>query len=118
MIQHSYVGHGQIDHQALEAAKARAVYYGAAGFVDPRTYTLDVYAIRRLEKQPWKATVRLSLQAAGYGAAFGAAMGYMGIDPLNVTPEYGISPSGGVMTVDDEPMDYRRHLLDWRQVYM
>lgn len=118
MIRHPYVAHGEIDHQALEAAQTRAVYYGSAGFADPRTYTLDVYAIRRLEKQPWKATVRLSLQAAAYGAAFYGAMGYLGVDPLNVTPGYGISPSGGVMTVDGEPMDYRRHLLDLGQVYM
>lgn len=118
MIEHPYYQLGKLEREAHEAAKTRAIYYGAAGLVDPRTYTVDVYTIRRLYKQPWRATIRMSLQAAGYGVAVGALFGYLGFDPLNVTPGYGFSPEGENMTVDGEPVNVRDQLFDMRQFYM
>ena len=118
MIEHPYYELAELDRDAHEAAKTRALYYGAAGFVDPRTYTVDVYTIRRVYKQPWLGTLRLSLQAAGYGAAYGATMGYLGFDLLNVTPGYGFSPEGESMTVDGVPVNVRDQLFDMRQFYM
>ncbi len=118
MMVHPYVRGGQLDRQAIEAANQRTVYYGTLGFIDPRTYTLDVYMIRKVSKQSWKATLGLSVQAAAYGAAFGAVMGYLGYDPLNVTPGYGMSLEGGTVTLDGVPAKPVELLFDSRQYYM
>ena len=89
MIVHPYINSGEIDRQAIDAANQRMMYYGTMGLLDPRTYTLDVYAIRKLERQPWKSTLRMSAAAAGYGAATMMAAAYLGYDPMEVTPGYG-----------------------------
>jgi hypothetical protein len=60
----------------------------------------------------------MSLQAAGYGVALGSILGYLGFDPLNVTPGYGISFEGGTVTEDGIPFDYSEKLFDMRQFYM
>jgi hypothetical protein len=118
MIQHPYVGHGAIDHQALDAAQQRAEYYGMMGVYDPRTYTIDPLIIRRVEKQPWKVVGRMSLHAMVVGVAFGAALGYMGYDPLNVTPGYGMTPGESAMTIDGVPVEPSDLLFDLSQLYM
>ncbi len=89
MIEHPYVMHGEIDRQAIDAANQRMIYYGTMGLLDPRTYTVDVYAIRKIERQPWKVTLRMSAAAAGYGAATAMMISHYGYDPLDVTPGYG-----------------------------
>ena len=118
MIRHPYVAHGEVDHQALDAAHQRALAYGTMGLYDPRTYTIDPLIIRRVEKQPWKVVVRMSLHAMVVGVAAGAALGYMGYDPLNVTPGYGMSPEGGTVTIDGVPAEPMDLLFDVRQLYM
>ncbi len=118
MIRHPYVGYGSIDHQALEAAQQRAVVYGSMGVYDPRTYTIDPLIIRRVEKQPWKVVAGMSLHAMVVGVAFGAAMGYMGYDPLDVTPGYGMSPGKSGMTIDGVPVEPSDLLFDVSQLYM
>ncbi len=115
---HPYVQGGQLDRQAIEAANQRTVYYGTLGFMDPRTYTLDVYMIRKMAKQPWAATIRLSAQAAMIGAATAGVLGHLGYDVLNVTPGYGYSPEGGTMTVDGVPVKPVDLLFDDRRYYM
>ncbi len=85
---HPYVQGGQLDRQAIDAANQRTVYYGTLGFMDPRTYTLDVYMIRKVAKQPWASTIRMSAQAAMIGAATAGLFGhYSPVDPIGITPE-------------------------------
>ena len=87
MMEHPYVRGGQLDRQAIEAANQRSVYYGTLGFMDPRTYTLDVFLIRVIEKQTWKSTIRMSGQAAMIGAATAGLFGhYSPVDPFELTP--------------------------------
>lgn len=93
MMVHPYVQGGELDRQAIDAANQRTVYYGTLGLMDPRTYTLDVYMIRKVAKQPWAVTLRMSAEAAAIGAATSGLFGhYSPVDPFEVTPEYSQLP--------------------------
>jgi hypothetical protein len=73
---------------ASQASIDRGIYYGTLGALDPRTYTLDVMAGRAVGLSTTRA-LGYSLVNAVMGTAFA---GYIGIDPLNRTPGYGLSP--------------------------
>ncbi len=108
MMEHPYVRGGQLDRQAIDAANQRTVYYGTLGFMDPRTYTLDVYMIRRIGKHPWKSTIRLSGQAAMIGAATSGLFGhYSPVDPFELTPEY-----------TQRASEYDAFAIDLKNLYM
>lgn len=93
MIQHPYVSHGRLHHEAHTAAKHRAVFYGTAGFVDPKAHFVDPLMFRR--GSTWRGAWVRSMYLAGATGVVMATVGYLGFDPLNVTPGYG-------MTLDPE----------------
>ena len=89
MIQHPYVVHGRLDREANEAAMHRAAFYGTAGFVDPKAHFVDPFFFRR--GSTWgRAWIGSMYLAAATGLVMATA-GYMGFDPLNVTPGYGLT---------------------------
>jgi hypothetical protein len=94
MIRHPYP-----DEQSRHAARQRMVYYGLPGMVDPRTYTLDPYIFVRAGLS-WKAAMALSLKMAVGTSMVLAAAGYIGMDPMNVTPGHGISPGSTPVPFD------------------
>ncbi len=101
-----------LDEQAVKAANKRAVYYGTAGVLDPRTYTIDALALR--------STGMTYMHALGVSVPMAvlapAATGYVGLDPLNVTPGYGVTPpSRGRFR---KAIDLFRHIFDLRSLYM
>ncbi len=70
----------------------RAATYFTFGYIDPRTYTLEPWAIARTTGTGMAMAFAASLQLAAVTAWTSAALGYMGYDPMNVTPGYGMSP--------------------------
>jgi hypothetical protein len=113
MIEHPYVGHGTLEREAAKASQYRMVYYGTLGIFDPRTYTIDAFALR-LSGMTYMQAVRASMGMAVAGAAMLGST----LDPLNVTPGYGITPEGGTLTRDGIPVEYVEELLDVSQYYM
>ena len=73
---------------STRASHERGIYYGTMGVFDPRTYTLDLMAGRAAGLSMSRA-LGFSLANAVMGSAFA---GYIGIDPYNRTPGYGLSP--------------------------
>ncbi len=118
------------DEEARSAGVKRAVYYGSAGFIDPRTWTMDpalFYTYHRrssphlMRRTVMKSAFAGSMRMALVTSAVYASVAYMGGDPLNVTPGYGHTPGDGGMTVDGEYHSYSEYLargLDSRQYYM
>lgn len=90
MIEHAYVQAGELHVEAHDAAVERAFSYGTAGLLDPRTYTLEPYLFRRAGLS-WSAAYRVSFMTALWTVPIAATMGYLGYDPLNLTPGYGIT---------------------------
>ncbi len=99
--------HDPLDEQAVQAANKRAVYYGTAGLLDPRTYTLDAFVLRSTGMSYLRA-VGVSLPAA---TVLPAAVTYMGLDPFDVTPGYGLSPT-------TDRRELRKQVVDLRSLYM
>ncbi len=95
MIVHPYHVPWDDEHlhgSAHRAAMKRGIVYATAGYIDPRTYTIDPWAISRVTGVSYRAAMVSSLSfATAAGLAVGA-VAYMGADPLNVTPGYGLSP--------------------------
>lgn len=90
MIQHPYVVGGDFHSEAHAAAMDRAFYYGTAGLMDPRAYTLEPWLLRKAGMS-WSAALRASAVMAIWTVPFAATFGYLGFDPLNVTPGYGLT---------------------------
>ncbi len=84
MIRHPYVHRGFLDHEAHDAAKDRALVYGSAGFLDPRTYTLDPYLMHKAGLG-WRAAFATSARVATVVAPMVAATAYLR-DPLDTEP--------------------------------
>lgn len=89
MIRDPYFHAGEVDRQALDAANERAIYYGAMGFLDARTYTLDALAFMAAERISYPSAVAVSLPLSVLAPA---VITWGGLDPLDVTPDHGISP--------------------------
>ncbi len=96
-----------LDYQAEEAARKRAVYYGTAGLLDPRTYTLDAFALRSTGMSYLRA-VGVSIPVAVVGPA---VVAYAGLDPFDITPGYGVSPT-------TNRREWHKHVIDLRSLYM
>ena len=118
------------DESAHRAGLKRAVYYGSAGFLDPRTWTLDpglfyFYRRRLYPTIPRRVIVKSafagSIRMAAMTSLSVSISAYLAADPLNVTPGYGHTPERGGMTVDGELYSHGEYLslgLDPRQYYM
>ncbi len=118
------------DEEARRAGTKRALYYGSAGFIDPRTWTLDpaLFYVHHRRSSPHllRRTIVKSAYAGSMRMAFMtsvvmAAGAYMGMDPLDVTPGYGMTPTNQGLTIDGElqsPSDSLRFGLDTQQYYM
>ncbi len=118
------------DESAHRAAKKRAIYYGSAGFLDPRTWTLDpglfYFYRRRLyttipRRIILKSAFAGSIRMAAWTSVSVATAAYLGADPLNVTPGYGHTPEQGGVTVDGELHSLGEYFalgLDPRHYYM
>lgn len=84
---------GQHIHgSAHRAAMKRGAVYATAGFIDPRTYTFDPWVIVRSTGVPYRAAMATSMRLAVVTGLAVGTVAYMGLDPLNVTPGYGLSP--------------------------
>lgn len=90
MIEHPYIEAGEFHAEAHNAAVERALFYGTGGLLDPRAYTLEPYLFRRAGL-PWSAAYRASAMLALWTVPVAATLGYLGYDPLNLTPGYGIT---------------------------
>ncbi|AXQ65495.1 MAG: hypothetical protein [Circular genetic element sp.] len=95
MMIHPY--HAPWDNQhihgsAHRAAMKRGAFYATAGFIDPRTYTVDPWFIVRGTGMSWSSALGVSMRIASVTGLLVGAVAYMGVDPLNVTPGYGFSP--------------------------
>lgn len=77
---------------AHRAAMKRGAFYSGSGFIDVRTYTFDPWAIVRTTGVPYRTAMLSSMRLAVVTGLMAGTIGYMGLDPLNVTPGYGLSP--------------------------
>ena len=89
MIRHPYFYAGELDREAADAANQRAIHYGAMGFLDPRTYTVDALSFMAAGRMSYSAAVAMSLPLS---VAAPAAITWGGLDPLDLTPDHGTSP--------------------------
>jgi hypothetical protein len=110
MIEHPYIEAGEFHAEAHNAAMHRALYYGTGGLLDPRTYTLEPYIFRRAGLS-WSAAYRASAMTALWTVPIAATLGYLGYDPLNLTPGYGIT-SDRETSRDRLGRPFNREILD------
>ena len=80
------------DPHARRAAVKRGFYYGSAGLIDPRTFTIDPWLLVRSTGMSYRSAVAYSLRFAGATGLAMATAGFLGWDPMNVTPGYGYGP--------------------------
>ncbi len=90
MIRHPYFLDGEFQIDAHAAAMDRALYYGTAGLLDPRTYTVEPWMLRKAGMS-WRGAFLTSVRLASWTVALSASLGYLGYDPMNVTPGYGLT---------------------------
>jgi len=116
MIQHPYWRGGEFQADAHDAAVRRAAYYGTLGLLDPRTYTVEPWLFHRAGMS-WGSAVATSLRMAVWTVPIAATLGYLGYDPLNVTPGYGLTSERETsMDPLGNPLDFGK--FDYRQFLM
>ncbi len=119
-----------LEYDSRQAGFKRAIYYGSAGFIDPRTWTLDpalFYMHHRrhsphlLRRTILKSAFAGSLRMAFFTSAVMAGGAYAGMDPFDVTPGYGMTPTDQGVTIDGELLSSSDALLfglDTHRYYM
>ncbi len=118
------------DEESRRAGTKRAFYYGSGGFVDPRTWTLDpalFYVHHRrhhphlLRRAVLKSAFAGSMRMAFMTSVVMAVGAYLGMDPFDVTPGYGMTPTNQGLSIDGEShsaSDMLRFGLDTTRFYM